>query len=250
VHAAPDRELDTYVDEVARRVTDALGNRLVGIWLVGSAALHDYDPRRSDIDVQAVATERLPRSEREYLVALLDHRALPNPARGLEFVLYARQDLNGPGGPRFQLNLNTGARMEHHVAHDADDDPQFWFTIDASIARQTAVALSGPPASDVFPEPARPLVAAALLESLDFWEGLAGAGHQTVLSACRSWAWAVDGIWRSKGESARWATARTAPEPIEWALRRRDGEPVDPPLGIEVVLTSARTALASVVSEK
>jgi len=37
-------------------VQDALERRRVGVRLVGSAALQDYDPRRSDVDVPTVAT--------------------------------------------------------------------------------------------------------------------------------------------------------------------------------------------------
>jgi predicted nucleotidyltransferase len=240
--------LEAYVAEVARRVQEVAGDRLVGVWLLGSAALHDYDPVRSDVDVQAVTAERLGRADRDMLVGRLVHEALPNPARGLEFVLYAREDLSHAAGPRLQLNLNTGARMERHVAYEADEEPRFWFTVDVSIARQHGVALLGPPASAVFPEPPRALVVAALLEALDFYTG-AGAPEQTLLSACRTWAWAVDGVWRSKGDSARWAMARVAqPEPVERALRLRDGEPADPVTEEEVdpVLRSARAALASV----
>jgi hypothetical protein len=245
-----DGALDGYVDGVARRVATVLGDRLVGVWLVGSGALADYDPRRSDVDVQAVATDVLPRAAREDLVARLTHDALPNPARGLEFVLYARDDLRDTEGPRFQLNLNTGPRMEHHVAYDADDDPRFWFTIDVSIARQSAVPLIGPPATDLFPEPPAPLVATALLEAIDFFAGLPGTGEQTLLSACRGWGWATDGVWRSKSESARWAVQHAPAGPIEWAIKRRDGEPATEPDPTEVdrVLALARTAIAEVAA--
>jgi hypothetical protein len=239
--------LETYVAEVARRVQEVVGDRLVGVWLLGSAAMQDYDPVRSDIDLQAVTTERLGRSERERLVGRLAHEVLPNPARGLEFVLYAREDLTDAAGPRLQLNLNTGARMERHVAYDADGEPQFWFTIDVSIARQHGRPLVGPPAADVFPEPPRHLVGTALLEALDFYAGLPGAPEQRLLSACRTWAWAVDGRWRSKGDSARWAVQQLADAgPLERALRLRDGEPVLPltPAEVEGVVACARAALA------
>jgi hypothetical protein len=77
-----------------------------------------------------------------------------------------------------------------------------------SIARQFAVPLIGPPASDVFAEPAPVLVARCLLEAIDFFSGLPGGREQTLLSACRAWGWAVDGIWRSKGDSARLVSTR------------------------------------------
>ena len=241
--------LQTYAAEVARRVQEMAGERLVGVWLLGSAALRDYDPVRSDVDVQAVTTERLSRAERERLVGRLAHEALPNPARGLEFVLYARPDLTAPEGPRFHLNLNSGARMDRHVAYAADADPQFWFTIDVSIARQHGRPLVGPPAAEVFPDPPRRLVVTALLEALDFYAGLAGAPEQRLLSACRTWAWAVDGRWRSKGDSARWAMQRLAdPGPVERALRLRDGAAVLAlaPAEVDGVVGRARAALQAI----
>jgi len=242
------RRLRAYVDEVAGRTRDALGERLVGVWLVGSAALADYDPRRSDIDVQAVATERLSLSERAGLARRLAHEALPNPARGLEFVLYAREDLGAVGGPRFQLNLNSGPRMARHVAYDADEDPGFWFAIDVSIARQAGVSLIGPPASVVFPEPSADVLVTAVLDALGFYADAPDARDQALLNACRAWSWAVDGVWRSKAESARWAMHRLAdPEPVERAMRLRDGALVDPPIDsdVDLVLVSARAALTA-----
>ena len=246
-----DRSLSRYLTELAARVHDALGDRLVGVWLLGSAALEDYDPRRSDVDVQAVVTERILLSGRRELAGRLEHEVLPNPSRGLEFVLYAREDLWSASGPRFQLNLNTGPRMDHHVAYEADEDPGFWFVIDTSIARQHAVALLGPHASEVFPEPPRGLVATSALEALDFFTAAAGVPDQTLLSACRAWAWATDGVWRSKGDGARWALSRLAdPGPIACVLRRRDGEPAPPVTDDDVrpVLVAARSAIAAVAA--
>ena len=103
--------------------------------------------------------------------------------------------------------------------------------------------------ADVFPEPPRRLVVTALLEALDFYAGLSGAPEQRLLSACRTWAWAADQRWRSKGESGRWAMQRLAdPAPVERALRVRDGEPVRPPTPAEVdgVVVCARAALQAV----
>ena len=108
-----------YVREVARRVEARLGAELVGIWLFGSCALGDFDPERSDVDIQAVTRGTLPVEERRALAAILSHDSLPCPARGLEFVLYAADDLTGPDAPRFQLNLNTGSDMPERLDLDA-----------------------------------------------------------------------------------------------------------------------------------
>src|SRR5690349_20581629 len=99
-------DVGAYLRELTARLGGLLDDRMVGAWLVGSGALDDFEPRRSDIDVQAVCATRPRRSELERLAALLSHDALPCPARGLEFVLYADADLADPRGPAFALNLN------------------------------------------------------------------------------------------------------------------------------------------------
>ena len=209
----------TYLEELVARLRRIAGDRLVGVWLMGSAALGDFDPGHSDLDVQAVTSDRLPLAEREAIVGALEHEALPVPARGLEFVLYARDDL---AQAAYQLNLNTGPRMDRHVSFDPDEDPRFWFVIDLSIGRAHARALAGPEAADVVPPLPRPLIAASLAEALAFFAAEDASGAQLVLAACRAWAWAAAGVWYSKGEAARWAQARLDdPAPVIEAAARR-----------------------------
>jgi hypothetical protein len=239
-------DVAAYAAEVARRVRETIGDDVVGVWLIGSLSLDDFDADRSDVDVLAVSAGRPPRTALEALSAALDHRALSVPARGLEFVLYARGDLAAEGGPRFSLNLNTGPRMERHVAFDAAEDPRFWFVVDVSIARQRGVPLYGPPAVAVLPELPRDLVTAALREALEWYATAGGSPVETVLAACRTLAWATDGTWRSKGDSGRFAAGRlTDPDPVLRALRIRDGAGDTPPTAAEVrsVLDVARASL-------
>src|ERR1044071_4401071 len=122
--------LRTYLDELTGRVQARLGDRLLAAWVVGSSALGDFDPERSDVDVQAVSDGRLPRAELEALVGELSHYALPCPVRGLEFVLYAREDRADPRGRAFSLTPNTGPRMDHHAGYEPEAEPRFWFTLD------------------------------------------------------------------------------------------------------------------------
>ena len=196
---------------MARRLSDAVGDRLRGAWLVGSAGLGDFVPERSDLDIQAVTTGVVPERERRELAVTLSHEALPCPARGLEFVLYAEPDLHGADGPAFQLNLNTGARMARHVALDPAADPRFWFVIDVAIGRRHNRCLAGAPAEWVLPELPRALVLRALLDSIAWHRQSDDPNADAVASAARAWAWATDGRWRSKREAAEWARAR-APE--------------------------------------
>lgn len=209
-----------YLDELTRRLEQRLGERLAGAWLAGSGALGDFDAARSDVDVQAVATTRLARDELQRVASDLSHPALECPVRGLEFVLYAREDLVDPRGPAFQLNLNTGPRMDHHAGYDPDAEPRFWFVLDVAIAREHARPLIGAPPADLYAPPPRRLVLTALRESLAwFREHDASAA---VLAACRAWAWTTEGRWLSKADAAAWAAARLAdPAPIDKALAHR-----------------------------
>jgi predicted nucleotidyltransferase len=205
-------DVETYLAQLVAHLRDGLGDRLVGAWLFGSGALGDFDPSSSDLDVQVVTTVRLARAERERLAAQLSHPALGCPVRGLELVLYAREDLDDPLGPAFQLNLNTGPRMDQHVAYDPGEDPRFWFVLDVAIGRQAGRALAGPPPGEVFPELPEPLVLASLQQALAWFSENDRRGGQAALAAARAWAWAEEGRWLAKGPAAVWLTARVARE--------------------------------------
>ena len=190
-----------YLDELTRQLQARLGDRLLAAWVVGSSALGDFDAARSDVDVQAISSERLTPDELRALATELS--AVPCPVRGLEFVLYALEDLTDPLGPAFSLNLNTGPGMDHHEGYHPDAEPRFWFTLDVSIARDHAVPLAGPHPRELLPELPRALVLARLRDSLAWWGDFGGS--QAVLAACRALAWSETGRWLSKGEAARWA---------------------------------------------
>jgi Domain of unknown function (DUF4111) len=209
-----------YLSELTLRLEAHLEQRLAGAWLIGSGALGDFDGMRSDVDVQAVCSIRLARAELERLAAALSHPALRCPVRGLEFVLYAREDLSDSRGPAFQLNLHTGPRMEHHVGYDPDAEPRFWFVLDTAIARERARPLAGLAPTVLLPAPSRPLVLSALRNALAWYRSYDDA--EAVLAACRAWAWATQGRWLSKGCAAAWAAAQLPdPAPVAKALAHR-----------------------------
>jgi hypothetical protein len=213
-------EVAEYLDQLTDRLESHLGEQLVAAWVIGSGALGDFDRDRSDLDVQAVSSIRHSRAELRRLATALSHDALPCPVRGLEFVLYARADLEDRAGPAFQLNLNTGRGMRQHEGFDPRSEPRFWFTLDVAIARDSALPLIGAVPSTVLPVLPRLLILHALCEALD-WYG-ANDDTQSVLAACRAWAWTADGSWLSKGGAARWAIARLPdPRPAVKALEHR-----------------------------
>lgn len=219
-----------YLAELVARLSRGVGDRLTGAWLLGSAVLGDFDPARSDLDVQALTATRLSERERRDLAVSLSHEALPCPARGLELVLYAREDLDGAHGPAFQLNLNTGRGIDEQLELRPATEEWFWFVIDLQIGRAVGHVLHGPPLRDVIPPAPRRLVLDALLDCVRWQRRDQPDGAATVLAACRAWAWASDGAWRSKREAARWAAGRLAdPQPVERAAAWLDGSPRPPP---------------------
>jgi hypothetical protein len=191
--------LAAYLDELTRRLREQLGARLMAAWVVGSGALGDFDPERSDVDVQAVSAERLTRAELGALAAALSHESLPCPVRGLEFVLYAREDLADPLGPAFSLNLNTGPRMNQHAGYDPGAEPRFWFVLDAAIAREHARPLAGAHPREIVPALPRELILASLHAALAWWRAHDDA--QAMAAACRALAWVEDGRWLSKRQA-------------------------------------------------
>jgi hypothetical protein len=205
-------DIEHYLAELVARLSDALGDRLVGAWLFGSGALGDFDPATSDLDVQVVTTVRLPRAQREKLAARVSHPELPCPVRGLELVIYARNDLEDTLGPAFQVNLNTGPRMTHHVTYDPTDEPRFWFILDVAIGREAGRPLAGPPPAEVFPELPVPLVLDSLQQALAWFATNDRKGGQAALAAARAWAWVEEGRWLAKGPAAMWLTSRVTRE--------------------------------------
>ncbi|HWI22233.1 MAG TPA: aminoglycoside adenylyltransferase domain-containing protein [Baekduia sp.] len=239
-------EVTRYLGDLVVRLKRSVGSDLVGVWLFGSAALGDFDIRRSDLDVQAVTEDRLPRAGLRGLARTLSHQAMPCPARRLEFVLYSRAGLDHEAGAAPQLNLNTGGDVSR-TDYEIDDAERFWFVTDIAIGREHGIPLFGPAASSVFPAPSPALIGTALLRSLIWLRQHEPASPGTVLAACRAWAWASDGEWRSKTDAARWAQTRLDdPTPIDRALALRSGQAAAPlaPAQVDEIIDLARARLS------
>jgi hypothetical protein len=242
----PPRAVSSYLDAVAEQVAATAGAALRGVWLTASAALGDFDPARSDLDVQALTDRELPAQARLALAADVAHGRLPCPARGLELVLYEPRGLAAADGPAPQLNVNTGARIDRRVELETDPAERFWYAIDVAIAREHGVALRGAEPAVLLPELPPALLVRALGEALDWFVANDRAGVATVLTACRARAWADDGRWRSKRDAAAWAAARSAvPGAIERAVAARADPAARLERGaVEAAVAEARASLA------
>jgi len=189
VRTAVPVELRAYLDELADALTACA--ELDALYVLGSAALGGYEHGRSDVDVVAVTSRSLDLEERRALTAAAE--AVPCPARKLELVVYPR------GEDVWEINLNTG----EHVSYDPADELPFWFVVDRAIAEQHAVALIGPPWSEIF----APVARADLLDALEQSLEIVGPDGMA-----RTWAWLDTGVWLSKPAAESWLRERLRDE--------------------------------------
>jgi hypothetical protein len=159
-------ELTHYLNALTARLQGAFGDRLRGVFLVGSAAVGAYVHGRSDVDV-LVAVDRANRASLERVVATCSHEALPCPATKLELVVYELDVLASPTWPpRWSLNFDTG-KSTHQIDFDPDTQPAHWFVLDLAFAHRHAVALYG---DAEIADPGDEAVARAFDEMLEWFE--------------------------------------------------------------------------------
>jgi hypothetical protein len=202
-----------YVGGVADRVAAVLGADLVGVYTTGSLALGDFRLGRSDVDLMAVVDGACGPGDCLELAAVLDHRRLPCPAAGLEFVLYPRATVTTPTTEAgYLLNLNTGPELPPVTSLDPSSGPAFWFVIDRAVTFQSGAALRGPAPHELFrPPPWRSLLAVVVAAVEAQQSGDDDLLDNVVLNGCRALRFAEDRRWYSKLEAGRRATATAGP---------------------------------------
>jgi predicted nucleotidyltransferase len=132
-------EVERYLEALAERLRDGLGERLIAVWLIGSGGMGAFRPGASDLDVAVVVSG--PPVDVEL-------RDLPVPATKLEIVFYDR-DL------RVLFDPNPGSG-DH------------WYVIDLAVAREHGRPLLGPPPWELIGEIPREEILAAL-DASDRW---------------------------------------------------------------------------------
>jgi len=232
-----------YLKRVVGALQRCLGQRLVGIYLFGSAAYSAYEPGISDLDVQAVVTESLSKRNRKQIAGLLTHQVLTCPARRLEFVCYARTSVYPASRyPQFELNFNTGAGEEDHISLDPAEESSHWFLLDIAMGRALGRPLLGPEPAQVFAPIPRIWQLEAIAESLVWHSEHEPTSANTVLNACRGWRYVATGHFGSKRDGCAWARQQPAcPVGVLEADRLRQ-------LGSHLSVSSA-TELVKIVTE-
>jgi streptomycin 3"-adenylyltransferase len=221
---------------------DALGPGLIGVYLHGSAALGDYDPARSDIDILAVCAAPLGAGERARLGAGIGRDALPCPAgAGLEFSLVTRASACDPRrAPAYELH---GWDEHGHVRPGTErGDPDL--PLHFAVVRQIGLVVCGPPPAGILREVPLDEQIRLVAGELD-WAVENASPSTQVLTACRAWALSVDGRFRSKRDAAEWALRHGAPPMVAEVLAdhhaARQSRPEPEP--VAAFVASVRTRL-------
>ena len=248
--ATPD-DAGAFADEVADVLASVLTDEFVGAYFVGSIALGGYVTGESDLDIVAVCRGPVDEDAKQAVVERLLRATSDCPARGLEFTLYRVEVASSlPEQADFEVNVNGGPGMPRSVHLSSDDQPRFWYVLDRAVAHRHGIAISGPPAREVFTEVPRRLLLEVMGESMRWHRQNEKATLYSVLNASRAWRFAADDVLGSKLEGAQWARRRwPTPSLIDAAVDLRHGRPAHLDEGeVDRLLDHVERVLAGAIS--
>ncbi|KAF4441161.1 streptomycin 3 -adenylyltransferase [Fusarium acutatum] len=223
-------DVQDYLGQLVKRLTDHLKDQLVGVYLFGSASYDAYQPGLSDLDVQAIVKGPLKTDEKKAIIYRLTQASLPCPASKLEFVVYAQGSVKPANRhPAFELNLNTGPHQSDHISLDPANESSHWFLLDIAMGRQLGRCLYGADLAGAFGAIPRRWVLEGMADSLAWHQANEPSSTNSVLNACRSWRYIATGEFCSKLEGANWAMKQdNCPVIVRRAVEaRKTGDKLD-----------------------
>jgi streptomycin 3"-adenylyltransferase len=229
----PVRGVDGVIDfvrEVAGDLRTALSDWLVAVYIHGSAALGDFDPLVSDIDLLVVLEDNAPTNAVRSTGDVL-HAPRSCPALGIEASAVSTTAARRPRQPwPFLVHVCTAVNDDKVVLgreRDGDDD----LILHYAVIRAVGIAIDGPPAQEVIGD----IDAATILQQLGkelIWATRNASGPYAVLNACRALRYRADLTVCSKTDGGVWALEHgIAPEVVRPALAARRASttyPLDP----------------------
>jgi len=224
-----------------------LGDLVVAVILHGSLALGGFTPGTSDVDVLVVVERSLSDGD---LAAVQEAvvRLGADAACGIDFRVVTREVASVPAhAPAMEQYVGLhagGSEIQTRVPGERDLVAEF------SMVRAFGRSLIGPEPRLVVGSVPDEWVTAYGDEILARWQGLTDDAENAelmVLTSCRIWRFAKEGVYCPKAEAGRWALARDPSlAAVEAALRQRAGEAdvrVEP-AGIAHVLSIVRSEIA------
>ncbi|MFF9346310.1 aminoglycoside adenylyltransferase domain-containing protein [Streptomyces sp. NPDC014734] len=211
-----------YVAEVSA-VLAGVGPDLVGVYVHGSAVLGGFRAARSDVDVLAVVVESATRAGQQAMGEAVAETAARCPGTGLELSVITAATAANLGSCPFEVHIRTSATETAVIpgaGHAGDAD----LVLHCAVCREHALAVSGPPAAEVFGPVPADRVGAAMVSELRWALDHASATY-AVLNACRALRFADDGQLCSKLDGGRWYLDRCGDHEVVAAAiaHQRDG---------------------------
>lgn len=187
-----------------------LRSDLVGVYLHGSAALGGFAAARSDVDILVVVEESTGAEGQRKLGEAIAAAARDCPGVGLELSVITAETARDLGSCQYEVHVNTtGSEAVVVVGGDSDTD----LILHCAVCREHAIAVTGPPAEQVFGEVGRDRIVQATLDELD-WALEHAPVTYAVLNACRALRFAVQGTQCSKVEAGEWYLERHPDNPV------------------------------------
>ena len=142
-----DESVQAYLRSVAEACTDVLGDNLTSAWIVGSLVTHDFDMRRSDIDVLMTCATSIGIDAKEALGQRLTHDSLPCPAHGVDLLIYlASEVMELRRAPRYEFSISSGVDWKDEIDLGGAYPGGL---IDLAAARQVGMSFFGSTPQDV-----------------------------------------------------------------------------------------------------
>lgn len=208
MHAFPPT-VQPFLDRIVQGMRTILADNLIGIYLHGSLAMGEFNPRMSDVDFLVVACEPLDLPAKQALVSFTLELAPDAPPKGIEFsvvLLRYTRDFVYPtpfefhASPYWYERLRTGEL--DLMAQREDPDLAAHFV----ITKARGACLYGEPIDVVFGD----------VPEAAYWSSIYGDAESIlknisadpvygVLNLCRVLAYQRDRLSTSKREGGRWA---------------------------------------------
>jgi len=234
-----------FAEDLANACFGVLGTAVAGAILHGSLVLGGYVPGRSDVDLLVVIDDGLGDEQVEAIEAVVAD-CVPNAPGRVDLRFVSRAEAAAPSemplldlGVELSAELEGGYRLDRHV-------PERDLVVEFSMARADGHNIIGPPPDRLIGAVPDEWVLKVADAQLSDWQRIGddpAHAELTVLTACRTWRYALESRHCAKVEAGEWALEQDPTlDVVRDALRQRsvDSTASIDPVGIQALLGHVR----------